>query len=43
MLASMFILSIIVSIGIGLFGADWLLTASDRLAGVQARRPWLKG
>jgi hypothetical protein len=39
----MFILSIVIAIAVGLFGADWLLTAADRLSGVQARRPWLKG
>lgn len=39
----MFTLSIIVAIVIGLFGADWLLTAGDRLQGIQARRPWLRG
>jgi hypothetical protein len=39
----MFILSIVIAIAVGLFGADWLLTAGDRLDGVQARRPWLKG
>ncbi len=39
----MFLLSIIVAIGLGLFGADWLLTAPDRLAGRQKGRPWLKG
>jgi hypothetical protein len=39
----MFILSIVIAIAVGLYGADWLLTAGDRLAGSQARRPWLKG
>jgi hypothetical protein len=39
----MFILSIVIAIAAGLYGADYLLTAADRLAGVQARRPWLKG
>jgi hypothetical protein len=39
----MLIFSIVIAIAVGLYGADWLLTAADRLDGVQARRPWLKG
>jgi hypothetical protein len=39
----MFLLSIIVAIAVGLFGADLLLTTNDRACGRTARRPWLKG
>jgi len=39
----MFLLSIIVAIAVGLFGADLMLTTADRAAGRTPRRPWLWG
>jgi len=37
------ILYILIAIAAGLYGADFLLTAGERLAGAQPRRPWLRG